>query len=65
MIQHLFTDDKYPEAEKHVRGAKSSVTVQLLQKRLDIGYGRAERLMMALVGGGVVEDVGDGLFRVK
>lgn len=54
MIPQHHTDDKYPEALKHVRASKTGISIAMLQRRLDIGYGRAERLMWALRDNGVV-----------
>lgn len=64
MIPQHHTDPRYPEAAQHVRASKTGISIAMLQRRLDIGYGRAERLMMALMACGVVE-LSEGKYLLK
>jgi len=65
VIPTTYTDEKYAEAEKHVRASKTGISIPMLGRLLGIGYNRAERLMWALIANGVVFEDGHLLKLVK
>jgi S-DNA-T family DNA segregation ATPase FtsK/SpoIIIE len=51
-----FTDERYEEAKSLVLSGKCPC-IATIQRRLQIGYNRASRIMEALVANGVLEEV--------
>jgi len=67
VIPQVCSDEKYEDAKTCILAARYPCIGQI-QRTLDIGYNRAERLMQALIEAGVVEDAIDVtgvIYRVK